>query len=54
MYVDCDSGTLGFGSEYEYWGAPFNIPRDNFPVFAMVGISFHNAQISVIYRGSGK
>lgn len=52
MYVDCDSGTLGFGSEFEYWGAPFNIPRDRFPVYAMLGSMCHNAQISMTYRGS--
>lgn len=52
MYVDADSGTLGFGSEFEYWGAPFNIPRDRFPVYAMLGSMCHNAQITMIYRGS--
>ena len=53
MYVDCDSGTLGFGSELEYWGAPFNISRHNFPVFAMVGCTCPNSQLTMIYRGSG-
>lgn len=52
MYVDCDSSTLGFGSEFEYWGAPFNIPREHFPVYAMIGSMCHNAQVTVIYRGS--
>ena len=52
MYIDCDSGTLGFGSDIEYWDAPHNIPREHFPVYPMIGCCCHNATISMIYRGS--
>ena len=52
MYVDCDSGTLGYGSDIEYWGAPHNIPREHFPVYPMLGCCCHNASITMIYRGS--
>ena len=52
MYVDCDSGTLGFGSDIEYWGAPHNIPREHFPVYPMIGCCCHNAVVYMIYRGS--
>ncbi|XP_060559300.1 uncharacterized protein LOC132719538 isoform X1 [Ruditapes philippinarum] len=52
MYVDCDGGTLGFGTDHAYWGAPINIPRNKFPVYAMIGSVCENAQITMIYRGS--
>ncbi|KAL4229169.1 SPRY domain-containing SOCS box protein 4 [Mactra antiquata] len=52
MYVDCDGGTLGFGTDHAYWGAPINIPRQNFPVYPMIGSMCHNSQITMIYRGS--
>ncbi|XP_060559283.1 SPRY domain-containing SOCS box protein 2-like [Ruditapes philippinarum] len=52
MYVDCESGTLGFGSEHVYWGAPINIPRSEFPVYPMVGTTQHNAVITMKYKGS--
>ncbi|XP_053408378.1 protein gustavus-like [Mercenaria mercenaria] len=52
MYVDCDSGTLGFGTEYAYWGAPIHIPKSEFPVFPMVGTTQHMAQITMKYKGS--
>ena len=54
MYVDCDSGTVGFGSDVEYWGAPLNIPREHFPVYPMIGCCCPDATIKMIYRGSGK
>lgn len=54
MYVDCDGGTLGFGTDHAYWGAPINIPRAKFPVYAMIGSMCENSQITMIYRGSGK
>lgn len=52
MYVNCDGGTLGFGCDQGYWGAPINIPRQNFPVYAMIGTMHWNSQITMIYRGS--
>lgn len=52
MYVDCDGGTLGFGTDHAYWGAPINIPRTKFPVYAMIGTMCENSQITMIYRGS--
>ncbi|XP_053408380.1 protein gustavus-like isoform X2 [Mercenaria mercenaria] len=52
MYVDCDGGTLGFGTDHAYWGAPINIPRAKFPVYAMIGSLCENSQITMIYRGS--
>lgn len=52
MFVDCDGGTLGFGTDHAYWGAPINIPRNKFPVYAMIGSMCENSQITMIYRGS--
>ena len=53
MYVDCDSGTVGFGTEVEYYGAPISVPKAKYPIFPMVGCLCQNAQITMIYRGSG-
>lgn len=53
MYIDCDSGTLGFGTEHVYWGAPINIPQSEFPVYPMVGSVQHMSQITMKYKGSG-
>lgn len=52
MYVDCDSGTVGFGTDFAYYGAPLRFPLDKLPVYAMVGCCQPNAQITMIYRGS--
>lgn len=52
MYVDCDSGTVGFGSEFGYWGAPLTIPQNRMPVYAMIGTMCEGSQITMTYRGS--
>ncbi|XP_052264579.1 protein gustavus-like [Dreissena polymorpha] len=52
MYVDCDSQTLGFGTEVAFWGSKIRFPRTALPVYPMVGVVCEGAQISLIYRGS--
>jgi len=52
MYVDCDSATVGFGSEISYWGAPLRISREAFPIYAMIGTMCEGSQVVMIYRGS--
>lgn len=52
MYVDCDSGTVGFGSDFGYWGAPLIIPKSKMPVYAMIGTMCEGSQITMIYRGT--
>lgn len=52
MYVDCDGGTVGFGTDHAYWGAPLRVPRQSFPVYPMIGSMCPNSQITMIYRGS--
>lgn len=53
MYVDCDSCTVGYGTDVMYYGAPLRFSREKLPVYAMVGCLHENAQITMIYRGSG-
>lgn len=52
MYVDCDSCSVGFGTEVSYWGAPLRFAKAMLPVYPMVGIMCENAQVTMIYRGS--
>lgn len=54
MYVDCDSCTVGFGTDTVYYGAPLRFPKEKLPVYAMLGCMCENAQITMIYRGSGR
>lgn len=54
MYVDCDSCTVGYGTDVTYYGSPIRFPKENLPVYAMIGCMCENAQITMIYRGSGK
>jgi len=53
MYVDCDSCTVGFGTDAKFLGSPITFPRDKLPVFAMIGVPQPKAQLSMFYKGSG-
>ncbi|KAL3836339.1 hypothetical protein ACJMK2_021772 [Sinanodonta woodiana] len=53
MYVDADSGNVGFGSAAEFWGFPITgIPKDLYPLYVMTGVSISGAHVQVMYRGT--
>ncbi|KAK3578326.1 hypothetical protein CHS0354_039033 [Potamilus streckersoni] len=53
MYVDADSGNVGFGSSFEFWGFPIiGIPKDLYPLYVMIGVSVQGSYVQVTYRGT--
>ena len=52
MFVDCDAGRLGYGTELSYWGdVSADMPRGA-PLYVMVGADTAEAEVQVKYRGS--
>ncbi|XP_052254779.1 protein gustavus-like [Dreissena polymorpha] len=53
MFVDCDSGSIAFGTDRVYWGSSISFPKTALPVYPMMGLIAQGAQVSMIYRGTG-
>ncbi|KAL5010904.1 hypothetical protein ScPMuIL_013209 [Solemya velum] len=54
MYVDMDTGKLGFGNEDVFWGmvvSELNQP-DVYPLYIMVGMTAEDSRVEVVYKGS--
>ena len=57
MYIDMDEGTLGFGSDSEYWGTAFNfgkLGKIKKPMFVALSSSGVKGKVMMFYKGEGE